>query len=97
VPLLVLLCSCFIGVGAAVLWTAQTQCVSKSKGFRVLIAQVEHQRRYMTQNTVVENRCCPRASTLVVLNQKALTECGRGLWTGIFWGLFQMCIIPGDV
>jgi hypothetical protein len=19
----------------------------------------------------------------------------RGLWTGIFWGLFQMCIIPG--
>jgi len=54
IPLLVLLCSCFIGVGAALLWTAQAQ--------------------YMTQNTLVEN---------------------RGLWTGIFWGLFQMCIIPG--
>ena len=27
IPLLVLLCSCFIGVGAAILWTAQAQCV----------------------------------------------------------------------
>ena len=59
--------------------------------------------RYMTQNTVVENRCPPpppphrsfSAYARMPLHSVCVT-CNRGLWTGIFWGLFQMCIIPGE-
>jgi hypothetical protein len=42
----------------------------------------------------VSSPCCLPSPTYQ--NLLPFAAGNRGLWTGIFWGLFQMCIIPGE-